>query len=92
MTLSVPNQFDIARWAREVKAATVAYQVASDKLLAYARHGDDPREMIERLQRVISTINELRRVCETVPASLGLLADEEYPGIIDIPEEDIIEL
>lgn len=89
MTPSVPNQFDIARWAREVKAATVAYQVASDKLLAYSRHGDDPREMITRLQKVVTTINELRRVCETIPESLGLLADEQYPGVIDIPEEDI---
>jgi hypothetical protein len=92
VTPAPPTEHDIARWARDIRSAHKNYQEASDKLLAYARHGTDPRVLIERLQAVVETVDKLTRVCEAVPASLGLLRGEQFPGIITINEEDIHDL
>jgi hypothetical protein len=89
MTPTAPTEQDIAAQIRRIGAAHKDYYEAASALLAYARVGTDIREMIHRLNKAITAAEVLTRACEAIPESLGLLRGEQFPGIIDINEEDI---
>lgn len=89
MTPRIPSEDDISAQMRNIGAAHKDYRDKASALLTYARVGTDPRELIRRLQQSAAAVEVLLRACETIQESLGLLRGEEFPGIIEINEEDV---
>jgi hypothetical protein len=88
----LPAEAVVSAHIRQVGAAHRDYYEKASALLAYARVGTDLAVLIDRLNATLAAQRVLIAACTSLPESLGLPAGEDFPVVIDIPEEDIHEV
>lgn len=88
----LPTEVSVSAYVRNVGAAHKDFYEKASALLAYARVGTDLAVLIDRLNATLAAQRALVAACNSFPESLGLLAGEDFPIVIEIPEEDIHEV